>query len=152
MVTGRERAVLGRHNSLCTAAVFSLDGGLLATASNDGVVRVWDLSTGGERCSFRAKAGVYSSLAFAPDGQTLAVGTEEAAEVWRTIGPRLLTSHGPRGCRLVAVAPDGLTMALNSTDAGFSCATEFSEDVRPGAQTEIMSTPRHLAYTRTARC
>jgi WD40 repeat protein len=47
-------------------------GNLLATAQDDGMVRVWDLQTGAERISFGKFAAPPECLAFSADGQSLA--------------------------------------------------------------------------------
>jgi WD40 repeat protein len=41
----------------------------------DGWVRVWDTTTGVERTTLRANDGSVTTLAFSPDGRTLASGS-----------------------------------------------------------------------------
>src|SRR5262249_10820293 len=47
VATGRERATLEGHGSLVTAVVASPDGSLLASASFDQTIRLWNAATGG---------------------------------------------------------------------------------------------------------
>ena len=52
--------------------VFSPDGAKLATALDDWTARLWDLVTGQEIMVFRGHKSVVVSVAFSPDGRTLA--------------------------------------------------------------------------------
>jgi RNA polymerase sigma factor (sigma-70 family) len=56
-----------------TALAMAPDGGLLATADYDGLVRLWDWRTGTVVRDFAADKGT-RALAFSPDGTTLATG------------------------------------------------------------------------------
>ena len=80
--TGRQIASLvGRHDAKVTALVFSPDGRSLATAGNEYTVRLWDSETGAAlRETTRAgdehmeTNDAIVSLAFSPDGHTIAGG------------------------------------------------------------------------------
>jgi WD40 repeat protein len=72
-----ERAVLG--------LAFAPDGSALAThGDEDPAARIWDLAAGDERFWLSLLQEAPSSLAFTPDGETLAVGRPEAVELWDT--------------------------------------------------------------------
>lgn len=65
------------HTAEIIALAFSPDRCLLASASGDGSVRVWDISRSkpGERPVLRKPGERFHSLAFAPNSRTLAVGS-----------------------------------------------------------------------------
>jgi len=74
--TGTLRATYRGHAGGVTALAFSPDSKLLATGSLDKTVVLWDTATGQERTrSLMVPALVAWSLAFAPDGNTLAIAT-----------------------------------------------------------------------------
>jgi WD40 repeat protein len=80
----RQVAALEGHSQTITAVAFSSDGNWLATASEDGQVRVFDAHTGtGERQFGDPLALALHSLAFSPDGGDIAVGTRDGAiQLW----------------------------------------------------------------------
>jgi dipeptidyl aminopeptidase/acylaminoacyl peptidase len=62
---------------------FSPDGRMLATAKYDGVVRLWDLSTGTELCQVGGPGDRLTGVAFSPDGRLLAAtGTDADIRLW----------------------------------------------------------------------
>jgi WD40 repeat protein len=72
-----------------------------------------------EPTAFRGDAGSVFSLAFAPDGQTLAVGSlDGVVKFWNVRARRevaTLKAHDSIVCSL-AFSPDGLTLATISVD------------------------------------
>jgi WD40 repeat protein len=58
-----------------TSTIFSADGKLIASSSNDGTVRLWDGVTGERRAQLQTGYnGALRGLAFSPDCKKLAVG------------------------------------------------------------------------------
>jgi WD40 repeat protein len=69
------------------AAAFSLDGRRVATGQNESVV-VWETASGKKRGQFTGHRGVVSSVAFAPDGKTLASSSRDGtALIWDLLSP-----------------------------------------------------------------
>lgn len=68
-----------------TCVSFSPDGQLLAASSLEQVVKCWDVATGQERRVLKTNQGAWS-VAFAPTGHTLAVGTEGDLLLWELSG------------------------------------------------------------------
>ena len=85
------------HPDLVHAAALSPDGTRLASACEDGVVRLWDVVMGKLLTEpFRDTRTHPVCLAFSPDGKTLAVGTARSYEtpstgIWKNGGKSLKT-------------------------------------------------------------
>ena len=74
-VPGAVRELRG-HSRAVLCADFAPDGGRLATASEDGTVRVWDAGSGAEVRAFAPRLGPLHWVTFAPDGLTLAFSSQ----------------------------------------------------------------------------
>uniref|UniRef100_UPI002AD5569E DUF4062 domain-containing protein n=1 Tax=Frankia sp. Cr1 TaxID=3073931 RepID=UPI002AD5569E len=65
------------HNGWVFGCVFSPDGTLLATASGDRMVRLWDVAAGTERTVFDGHTDKALRCVFSPDGALLATTSED---------------------------------------------------------------------------
>ena len=70
-VTGIQMSVLSGHTQLASALTFSLDGTYLVSGSNDNVIKLWDIQTGGVIRTFRA-TDYPSSISISVDNGTIA--------------------------------------------------------------------------------
>jgi WD40 repeat protein len=104
---------------------FSPDGGLLASAAEDGrEVSVWDAVCGRHRADLTGHTDAITSLAFDPAGGTLASGDRRGnVRLWDAAAGRPLpdTPFAPTGLlTCLAFSPDGafgLTCGANEAEA-----------------------------------
>ena len=116
--TGLELLTLKGHNDSVQGVAFSQNGTLVASASYDGTVKVWDTTTGKESLTLKGHTEPVRSVAFSPDGKRLASASGETIKLWdATTGKESLTLTGHTiGVHCVAFSPDGKRLASASDD------------------------------------
>jgi hypothetical protein len=110
----------GRQNKslkwAVVSAVFAPGGQFLATAEGDGTAKLRDPNTGDVITTFEGDDGL-RSVAFAPDGETLAAGSPDMVRVWRLLTKELVVGLGTDNfASCVTFSPDGKTLAVGGDD------------------------------------
>jgi WD40 repeat protein len=82
-----EKTFLNGHTKNIYAVAFSPDGKTLLSVSEDDMVKMWDLSSGKERHSFKmppekADYNRFGIATFSPDGKSVAIGASDNHKVW----------------------------------------------------------------------
>ncbi len=112
--------VLRGHRGRVGAMAFSLDGRVLATASDDRVVKIWDTAGWRELATLTGHERAVVDLAFSKDGRELFTGSfDGSVRRWDVLGlqPKGIVWRGPGAVLSLAVAPDGKTLVFFATDA-----------------------------------
>lgn len=123
--TGEAVKILPGHNDKNSTHIlalsFSPSGKKLATASQDGTVKVWDPATGAELASLRHTFASAFGVAFSPDSNRLASsGDDGVVRVWDLSTNKTaftIPGDGKSGAPVygVSFSPDGKTLAASSS-------------------------------------
>jgi WD40 repeat protein len=112
--------ILAGHTSYVTGVAFRPDGSLLATASGDHTVQLWDTRTGASVRTLIGHDEGVTGVAFSPDGSLLAtVSGDLTARLWQVAsGTPLRTTRTGHASYVTGVAfsPDGSMLATAGWD------------------------------------
>jgi WD40 repeat protein len=141
---GTGRVALRGHEGPVNALAFSPDDRHLASASDDGTARIWDLQTRKARV-IHADAEQVRSVSYSDDGKRLATaGADGTVRIWPVDGDRpvVLVGHeGPvnsaefdhRGDRIVTVGLDGTVRVWNTAGGDTLVVLHRDEGMASGA-------------------
>lgn len=156
--TGQPKEPVRWHVGPVRAVAFSADGHWLASGGEDRTVQIIDRASGQRSHTFRTGAPV-THLAFSPDSQSLAAGSDPAAapvSLWdlATRTERTLTGHTqavtalafhPAGDRIATASFDG-TVRLSDLAAKSDSASVFDfHQMGPCAGVAFSPSGRHVA-------
>jgi WD40 repeat protein len=146
--TGKALPLVG-HKAWVTDLLFTQDGSLLASASSDKSVRLWDAATGKALEPAMEHSAEVQKLAFSPDGSSLAsYCSDHSVRIW---GPatrelRYGPYESPAAIHSFAVSPDGTRLFIGGEDklARLWDATNGKELATPYALGGVVS---HAAFS-----
>ena len=120
IATAQLKSTLEGHTDFVWSVAFRPNGVMLASASWDQTVRLWNVKTGQHLRTLTGHTSDVMSVVFSPDGQTLASASWDATiRLWNPNNGQLkrtLTGHAG-GVASVAFSPDGQTLASGSADS-----------------------------------
>ncbi|MEA5595449.1 caspase family protein, partial [Rivularia sp. UHCC 0363] len=110
---------LGGHANSVYGVSFSPDGKMLASASADNTVKLWDISTGKEIKTLTGHTNWVYGISFSPDGKILASASlDKTVKLWDTsTGKEIKTIPGHTDSVWgISFSPDGKMLASASGD------------------------------------
>ena len=119
VATAQLKATLEGHTDLVWSVAFRPNGVMLASASWDRTVRLWNVNTGNLLHTLTGHTNEVLSVTFSPDGQTLVSSDWDGTIlIWNPNTQKLkrtLKGH-TGGVTSVAFSPNGRTLASGSAD------------------------------------
>jgi WD40 repeat protein len=116
--TTRPAMVLDAHRKGANCVAFSPDSRLLASGGNDAVARIWSLADGREVNEIVGGTFAIPSIAFTPDGASLAMVNGEVVRLRDIASGRIVGTLMFSGASFysVAISPDGHLLAAGDNN------------------------------------
>ncbi len=107
------------HTQPITAVVFSHDGEMIATASEDQTAKLWHVASADLSLTLHGHQDTVTAVAFSPDANQIATASaDRTVKLWDTANgsEHLTLSEHPDAVTAVAYSPDGTNVATASAD------------------------------------
>ncbi len=124
--TSNPSQLFSGHDTFINGVDFHPDGTIMATASDDGTVIIWDTDSGEAiKTLEHPESPIITSVAIHPDGEQLVAGDAFGeANIWDiSTGEILLGGLAHTGTSLFSVAPDVTTVAYHPDGQTFATGT-----------------------------
>ncbi len=110
--------LLAGHSETINGIDFSPDAKLLASSSFDGLILLWEVTTGNLLQRWQVAANYPRVIKFSPDNSWLAIGcNDKTIQLWNTQGQLKYTLNDhARNVNALAWSPDGNTFASGADD------------------------------------
>ena len=143
--TGRPVGTLAGHTAVINSVSWRGDSGVIATASDDGTVRLWPAAGGNAVKNWPAHGGGAQWVAFLKDGRLATAGRDHAAKLWNGEGNQLSTLLTTSDLALAVVPTFDDTGVIVSDWSGIVHVVDATDPKEPKGVAQLSANPPTLA-------